>query len=212
MFRASFQLLRSVSWLAATRSGMARGQVVLIHDRLAITALHVVRAGGTAVGRWDGLWNTKTVLTDEAQDLAVVVLEERLQTGTLGFEAPTVFPSISAIPAAWGDDVAVMGNFERMHSGETETQSHQMVTRGIISYLRANPLRWAVHGAFAEPGFSGGPVFRANGELVGIVTSVTSTASLTDAAVPMAFPLMSPLFQHRQRISQLIAEYSTQTR
>jgi hypothetical protein len=86
-----------------------------------------------------------------------------------------------------------------------------MLTTGVVSLLssdnRRRSIRWAIHGAFVEPGFSGGPAVSPEGRIVGVVTGCEGTNSQTHMQAPIEFPLVSPLSRYREMIRDAIRKY-----
>lgn len=212
MFRDAFVAARPCLWYAlAPKSRHPIGQVFLVSPRVVVTAAHVVEKGGNGalrVGLRDGVWSTELAIYDLDADVAVAVLSQRLEEMSLNVGAPTSFPAVSDSPLCFGDSVALLGYLRRKDVETEKPVSQVIVTSGILSHWRKageQSVHWAVHGAFAEPGFSGGPVFTPDGRFVGVTSGNDLMYSQTALNAPMEFPLFAPLLPHREKIMEVVA-------
>lgn len=127
-----------------------------------LTAYHCVANGlASSVELHDGrVLRGRTVAADPAHDLAVVQLNE-----------PP--PDLASLPVAdappdQGSEVWAIGHpFASAASGELEGTLVWSVSRGVISAVGSNFLQTD---AALNPGNSGGPLIRADGQLVGVVS------------------------------------------
>lgn len=157
-------------------SSMGSG-VVLTQDGYIITNAHVVEgASGINVLFADGTeMDARIIGVDEKTDLAVIkVAGEGL------------------VPAEFGDSGALAVGERAVAIGNAAGQFDGTVTQGVISGLdrevtvtvggRDVTMSLIQTDAAINPGNSGGPTFNAAGQVIGINSSIASTAASSDSA------------------------------
>ena len=159
-----------------TRSGEAEGSGVIIDTSgHVVTNYHVIEgASQIQVTLADGrIYTASIVGTDETTDLAVLALDDApddLVAATFG----------DSDLVAVGEDVIAVGNPLGLSSTVTTgivsavdrpvtTQSDTSMQQVVTNALQVD--------AAINPGNSGGPIFNANGEVIGITSSIASLAS-----------------------------------
>lgn len=113
------------------------------------------------------------VKIDEERDAAVILV------------GSTKLPvaAVASEPVRVGDDLFVAGT-------PLHIENRGMLTKGVVSKVGAFMGTEFIHmDASIAPGNSGGPVFNANGELVGISVAVQNTADGGMSHIGMAIPL-----------------------
>jgi hypothetical protein len=186
--------------------GKINGQMFMVSPEVAVTAAHVLDSGGCLVGKWDGLWTTELCWRDEELDVAVVCTRENVRPEAL-LDPPSSYPVVSDSQLLYGDDVAILGLLQRA-SARDGPMVRSIITGGMVAYINVQPLRYAIHGAFAEPGFSGGPVVAPDGRVVAVLTGANQMSTLGDFQIPLAFPVVAPLFGCRQKILEAVSTHS----
>lgn len=127
-----------------------RGTGFLVDDRTVMTAAHVAPEGDVTVHFGDTEFSGRVVATDSTNDLAMIELDDRPDAEPL---------KIATSPPELGEDVLAIG---------APTDGGLTVTRGIVSAVFDNGEIQT--DASVNPGNSGGPLVRPNGEVLGVVT------------------------------------------
>lgn len=169
--------------------------VVLSQDGYIVTNYHVIKgASNVTVTMNDGTAYPATVVGyDEANDIAVVKVNATRLT-------PVVLGDSDALSV--GDYVLAIGNPLGTLSGT--------VTDGIISALQRevtidnNSMTLLQTNAAVNPGNSGGGLFNANGELIGIVNAKSSSDSSGNAIDNIGFAI--PINSVKAIIDDLITK------
>ncbi|MCU0491148.1 MAG: trypsin-like peptidase domain-containing protein [Chloroflexaceae bacterium] len=141
------------------RGGGAGSGVVIDASGLVLTNNHVINGARSITLRFaDGATRPASIVrTDPANDLAVLQVE--LPPGA------TVAPMADSTGVQVGDVVVAIGNPFGLE---------QTVTQGIISAVQRSGRNLLQTDAPINPGNSGGPLLNANGEVIGINTSIAS--------------------------------------
>ncbi len=163
----------------------ASGSGVIIDDRgYIITNQHVVQnAGQLTVDLYDGREFPATLVSsdDPFTDLAVIKIDA---------------DGLQALP--WGDSDALKPGQEVVAIGSALSEFRDSVTTGVVSGLHR---RWMSQGVYMEDliqtdaavnhGNSGGALLNAEGELVGLNTSVIRSTDSGEAVEGIAFAISS---------------------
>lgn len=127
-----------------------RGSGFLVDDTTVLSAAHVAPEGRVTVQFGDTQFQGAVVATDPANDLALIELDGR----------PGVDPlQLASAPPELGEDVLAIG---------APTEGGLTVTRGIVSAVLDDGAIQT--DASVNPGNSGGPLVRPDGEVLGVVT------------------------------------------
>lgn len=139
---------------ATTCHGTGVGSAFLVSEDEVVTAAHVVEgAASVAVVRDDVIRQATVIGTDEVNDIAVLELAGELDGHAFGFADTDV---------AAGEALAVIGH----PLGDPLT-----ITAGTASRVDASLWPSFQLDASVSPGNSGGPVVRADGDVVGMVVA-----------------------------------------
>ena len=211
MFQKAFLAVQpALTWAVDAASQQTVGKAVMLSPRVVVTASHVIDGASSGpkdfmVVRWDGLWSTDILERDTDIDIAVVRLRECVSRHRRAMEPRTEFPRISERAVWYGDTVGILGHLER-ESEADGLRMRPMLTTGVVSFMcrRGKCHQWAIHGAFVERGFSGGPAFASDGTLVGVVTGVECICSRGPLNAPMEWPLIAPLFDFRDVVERAL--------
>jgi hypothetical protein len=182
-------------------SGKAKlfGMGCLLGGEYAITAWHVVKRGmeggrQAAVAANAGLWKCRVIYKSSDQDIALLQMEHKVAPGIDGADIPKDFPPLGGSRLTFGLSV---GYFGRLHRDDPlgKPTSHTFFASGSLSFMKHDPLRWALSAGFAEEGFSGSPVFATEGHLVGVLTELMPLAEPTPGRIAqlVSVPMMSPI-------------------
>jgi putative serine protease PepD len=142
--------------------------VVLDTDGHILTNFHVIESGGRIIARLpDGSAAVATVLgTDPSSDLAVLQADfdpSVLRPATLGnSDAVEVGDSVFAVGKPFSQDTTVTSGIVSATGRVTQSS---FTDRRILNVIQTD--------AALNPGNSGGPLFNAAGEVIGINTSIT---------------------------------------
>lgn len=183
-----------VSIQVATQQGEGEGSGVVIDaDGHVLTNNHVVSgARQVQVTLADGrLFEAEVVGTDPTTDLAVVQLTdapEDLEAATLGdSEAVSVGDAVMAVGNPLGlantATTGIVSALDRPVSASSESGGDVVVTNAVQTDAAVNP------------GNSGGPLFNASGEVIGINSSILTLSSATQqsGSIGLGFAIPSNL-------------------
>lgn len=144
-----------------------RGLGCVLSPSHCLTARHVVRSNNSAfVGFWkhDGFFNAEALHESEELDLILLKAGARLQADD---KDEPIYPVLSGSPPAFGEDVGYLAKIRFREDGDM--QSHWCFSRAVVSGDAGNRLFLA--GGIIQGGFSGTPVFGAEAQLYGVITS-----------------------------------------
>jgi|SRR5215218_876698 len=152
----------------------------------------------------DGLYKCKPVFEQHDADLLVLRATELLEE--VNSDKPIRYPKISSKPVFLGKTVGYLAtlNIRELESSRT------YFSTSSLSMLMGEPgrkgLRIAMTGGLIQKGFSGGPVFDEEGDVLGVL--VQSLRFPLDPDVPhlsiTTMPIMSALFPFRDEIVSLL--------
>ena len=178
--------------------GLGSGFIVA-PDGIVVTNAHVVaNAQRVSVMRRDGTVNPARVLgTDETNDIAVLKVESsNLPVATLGNSASTLIGEWAiAIGNPYG---FVMGNAEpTVTAGVISGVGRNLIARGEGPSASFDMIQTD---ASINPGNSGGPLVNADGEVIGVNTSIYSPSG---GSVGIGFAI--PINRVRRIVEDLVA-------
>ena len=153
----------------------------------------------------DALYKCEPVFEQEDAELLVLRATERVQE--IESSRLTHYPKVSSKPAFPGKTVDYLAKLEirELDSSHTyfSTSSLSMLMRGA----GGKALHIAMTGGLVQKGFSGGPVFDEDGDVLGVL--IQSLRFPLDPKVPhlsiATMPVMSALFPYRDEIVSLLS-------
>jgi len=159
------------------------------------------------IQKHDGLFKGEVLLKSREYDVALLVAREKL--ADFSITEPKAYPSIAASTPLLGLSVGFLNVIDL--GGETDKKRHIAFSQASISYFFEDEtdkgIRYALTGGFIQHGFSGGPVFTSDLELVGLI--VMSQRFALDMEQPLMsiynLPVMSPLASLKNKIETIIA-------
>lgn len=149
-------------------------------DNYIVTNLHVIRGARTISikginGNSNTSYNADVVATDEINDLAILKVK--------GISITNIPYAVSTQPVEVGQEVFVLGY------PMTDTMGEEIkLTNGIVSALtgfQGAQNNYQIS-APIQPGNSGGPMFDSNGNVIGIVVSKHTEATLAGYAIKIS--------------------------
>jgi S1-C subfamily serine protease len=204
-------LICSVGGGSPTVEGKLHGKGCLLSPNHALTALHVVdgmlkRYQWVVVMKHDGLFKADVLFRSPELDIALLKTSEKIADFTP--DTPLVYPTIRATNPFLGLSVGFIGVISL--EGDTEKEIHTSFSQASTSYFfeekNTGGLRYALTGGLVQHGFSGGPVFTSDLDLVGLI--VMSQRFALDMTQPLStmynLPVMSPLAPIRDQINNSI--------
>ena len=192
-----------------TTKGKLHGMGCLISPCHVLTALHTLTQTEIlyewpVVFKHDGLYRCEITLESKEYDVTMLQTTEKLDDAD--FAPPEGYPSILPSKPFLGLSVGYIAALH-LHKPDGEDTRHTCFSQAFVSMLLregGEGERYALSGGIMQPGFSGGPVFTAEGKLVGIV--VKSIQFAADAKHPTlsvyTLPVMTSLYPLKDRIEQ----------
>jgi hypothetical protein len=152
--------------------------------------------------RYDGLYRCEVVFEQADADLLILKAVAKLARADLS--QPTTYPGVSANQAFLGKTVGYLATLKIPKAGETDHHTY-FASASVSMFLNTGPskgLYLALTGGLIQRGFSGGPVFEENGDVVGVlVQSLRFPVDLENPMLSIAtMPIMSPVLPHRNEI------------
>lgn len=190
------------------------GMGCLITPEIGITASHVYRSieanfSFPVVGRFDGWFRSEILFDSPQHDVMILRTIEKIKDRP-GQPRPTRFPGLLRTPMRLGSVVGYLARLRMPNSQGGET-GHTYFAHGSASSLLpadGNTIRVLITGGVVQKGFSGGPVFLPDGELVGVI--VEALRFPIDPAAPLLtvhnFPIATPLAPVQREIQQVLAD------
>ena len=173
-----------------------------------LTAAHVYANSDYPIAALtDGLW--KCVVVKEWQDLDIALLQKvKLLKKKAEPQEPLYIPAISDKVPGLGTSLGYIG-WLKLQDEDGKDSGRTYFGQGHVAFIyegSQGQLLLAVDGSAVEQGFSGGPVFRANGELVGVLVEALQYAPKIGDTVRQfnALPMISPLSHIATEIRALL--------
>ncbi|MDR0950139.1 MAG: trypsin-like peptidase domain-containing protein [Candidatus Ancillula sp.] len=174
-----------------------------------VTNNHVVTASGTStitVTLYDGrIYGAKVTGTDPTSDLAVIQLQDGpddLKPVSFGdSNSLTVGDSVIAVGNPLGlsntATTGVISSLDRPVAVQSESEGLTLTPSSSSDYVVTNAIQTD---AAVNPGNSGGPLFNAKGEVIGVNSSIASTGSSsssgsTSGSIGIGFAIPAKLAQ-----------------
>jgi hypothetical protein len=209
--RFYWNLVCSIGGGSPTIKGKLHGKGCLLSPNHAITALHVVtgmvqRYKWPVIMKHDGLFKCEVMLQSNELDIALLRATEKIEDFSL--DQPSGYPTVASSNPFLGMSVGFIGVISL--EGESKNERHTTFSQASTSYFfvdeRHKGPRFALTGGLIQQGFSGGPVFTANLELVGLI--VMSQRFALDMEHPLAslynLPVMSALSPLKKQIATIL--------
>jgi S1-C subfamily serine protease len=210
--RFYWDLVCNVGGGSPTIEGKLHGKGCLLSPNYAITALHTVtkmlqQYKWPLIMKSDGVFKCDVVLQSSELDIALLKTTEKIKD--IKRDQPLSYPTIASSNPSLGLSVGFIGVVTL--EGETKNERHTTFSQASTSYFfleeQSKGLRYALTGGFIQQGFSGGPVFAANSELIGLLVMAQRFA--LDMEHPLAsiynIPVMSPLAPLKKDIDMILS-------
>ncbi len=192
--------------------GKLHGKGCLLSRNHAITALHTVtqmlhKYQWPVIMKQDGVFRCEVQFQSKEYDVALLRTTDKIVEYDLG-PLPPNYPSIATSNPFLGLSVGFIGTISL--EGENETERHTTFSPASTSYYFEEQVtkgfRYALIGGFVQKGFSGGPVFTCNSELVGLIVMAQRFALDMDNPIASLYnlPVMSPLSPLRKDIQAFL--------
>lgn len=205
--RLHFQTCCDIGGGSPNVHGKLFGKGCWLSDKHVLTALHVWQGISDdyewpVAIRHDGLYKCEIAFEQADADLLILRTVEKLKHANL--HQPVKYPGISANQAFLGKTVGYLATLKVPNACDTE--SHTYFASACVSMFMqtgaSQGLYFALTGGLIQRGFSGGPVFEANGDIIGVL--VQSLRFPVDPQNPTlsitTIPLMSPVLPYRSEI------------
>ena len=154
----------------ATGSPSALGSGFLVAPHILVTNAHVAEAGSPVLAVGPVRIPLKIVNLDKSNDLATLSFVADLTSKPLPLAADPITP---------GEEVFAIGNPEGLE---------KTISQGIVSGTRTNDGRELIQiTAAISHGSSGGPVFNAKGEVIGVAVGMLEDGQNLNFAVPVKY-------------------------
>ncbi len=189
-------------------TGKLHGMGCLLTDNHVLTAWHVWREiqqkyAWPVVVKYDGLYRCELVFEQRDADLLVLKAVEKKVDVTSA--PPSRYPRLSAGTPFLGKTVGYLASL-RIQEPDYKGDHTYFSPSCLSMFMRDTPGR-AVHVALAggliQKGFSGGPVFEENGDVLGVlIQSLRFSLDPNNPTLSVAtMPIMSVLFPYRDEIA-----------
>lgn len=219
MFQDAVQQLKPhyefLGWTdLATRKQILAGVGVFVSSNVFLTVNHLIKsrdASGFVLYQGGQMRKATVCFSDEQSDFAILNAGETVEVIAKGCEIDPEkhpFPTFrKSFPRA-GMSVGYLSRFSRRDE-RGKDRSYTMFTVSHISYhLHDEPGNFiALCPAFAEPGFSGSPVFTSARELVGLISQGMEFRRQSKMFDVTTVPLVTPIYPHFDAIADAIADH-----
>lgn len=196
-----YNLMCDVGGGSAHIQGSLFGTGCLISQQHVLTARHNViplhhECSWPVILKHDGLWKCKIIFESQTHDLAVMEATDLVQEVSL--RGPAGFPLLPTTPVDLGMTVGYLARMRYPDHNGNETRN-TCFSQSSVSMMNVQPndgpTFWMLGDGFIQSGFSGGPVFSADGTLHGlIVQSFQFEASTGNQRIQtLTKPVMSPI-------------------
>jgi hypothetical protein len=188
--------------------GRLFGMGCLLDNYHVLTAWHVW--GGIqqeyawpVVLKYDGLYKCQIVFEQQDADLLIIKTTEKITDCELN--RPSRYPQLSANTPFLGKTV---GSIALLNTQEVDGEkSYTYFSMSCLSMFMGGTQGKACHiamtGSLIQKGFSGGPVFEENGDIVGVL--IQSFRFSLDRSTPdlsiATLPIMSTIFPYREEMA-----------
>lgn len=180
----------------------------LISPEHLITARHVWREvvqkyDQPVILKRDGLFRCSVVAENADADLIFLKTIHCVERNDSG-KPPAEFPPVHPVPPSWGMSV---GFLARMSAGREVRAAFSMASVSFMDFSgeSTRPRFWGLSGGLFQKGALGGPVFTAEGNMVGLI--VDSYQFRPDPDHPespvVLVPVMSPLWPFKEQLNGL---------
>lgn len=210
-----WDLICQVGGGSAEVKGQLHGMGCLISPKHVITAYHVIsgvqsRYEWPVVLKYDGLYKCEPLLYSEEYDNAILEVRDKLEHGDSPEpkEYPAVYPNKPLLGLSVGYVAAL-----HIHKRNGELIRRTYFSHAYVSMLAPRESktgeRYALSNGIIQEGFSGGPVFTKDKELVGlIVESVQFSVDMEQPATSrQTLPVITPLYRLKGSIEEFLATH-----
>lgn len=199
----------SVGGGSSNVKGRMFGIGCLLDDRHALTARHVWAAiqreyTWPVVLKYDGLYECQVVYEQRDADLLILKATEKIDD--CEFNQPTRYPQLSANDAFLGKTVGSIASL-RIQDLDTENSYTYFSMSSLSMFMRGTEGKArhiAMTGSLVQKGFSGGPVFEENGDIIGVlIQALTFPLDRSNPDLSIAtLPIMSAIFPYREEMAK----------
>ena len=191
--------------------GKLYGMGCLLDQNHVLTARHVWSTikpgyGWPVVLKHDGLYKCQVVFEDQDADLLVIRATEKVVACEL--TPPPKYPNLTVNAPFIGKTVGSMASL-KVHGLDNEEGSTYFSMSSLSMFMSGTPgkaLHIAMTGSLIQRGFSGGPVFEENGDILGVlIQSLRFPLDPSNPSVSFTtMPIMSAVFPYRAEIVSLL--------
>jgi hypothetical protein len=155
--------------------------------------------------KFDGVFKCRVEFRAPHLDLLFLRTTDRLSDGAL--DAPDSYPLVFQELPLLGTAVGFLSTIEIPSNG-TEPERMDVFSATSVAALDRDPLRLILSGGLIQKGASGGPVFKPDGQLVGILTNIWQFPLALGRQLPqiITVPLASPVYPVREVIQRMQAQ------
>jgi len=201
--RQYWSLLCNVGGGSSTDKGKLHGLGCLLSPNHAVTARHVWddvkgRYQWPVILKYDGLFRCRIV--HDAVDLDVMFLEaDACLDGSSSRQAPTQYPQVYPDWPPYGLSVGFLTRMTLRNSGVEEQRYSAFSQASVSMHLKkkdTDPPWFAISGGIFQKGSSGGPVYTADGQLLGVIIQSHQFVADFDHQLPTIIntPVVAPLY------------------
>jgi hypothetical protein len=194
--------------------GKLHGMGCVLDARHVITARHVYKEiqnlySWPVILKHDGLFKCEIVLDSAAYDIMVLRTVELVAESD--HPAPEAYPELSEKLPFVGMNVGLISSLQLYQTIEDSTMHTYFASADVAFFQRGDEgkgISFALSGCIIQKGFSGSPVFRSDGSLIGVLIQALSfRAEFHDTKAPIyTLPVMSPIAPLHCQISALLRE------
>ncbi len=190
----------------------------LVSPRHVITVAHVLRDiaktySWPVVSKFDGLFRCETAFISDEDDIAVMQTTDLIAPHQYQLRPPQAYPEVSPKDVAWGMRVGYLSRLRKPESsGRNDSMYFSSADVAYRGESEEGHARWVFSSGFSEPGFSGSPVFLADGSLVGVLAGTTAMFQEPPdygeaiPPIPWALPHIATIPQISKELLREIAE------